>query len=150
MAKLLLDENLSVKLTVELRDVLGDIRHVRDLGWQSGSDAALWEWARVHGYAIVSKDSDFWHRSVLFGHPPKVIWLRVGNGSTRVMADVLRGAAGAVEAFSCKRRKAVALCWVGGALHWKRPMCNLVWHWPRTKLTTCTRPLSACSAILRM
>jgi predicted nuclease of predicted toxin-antitoxin system len=99
VAKLLLDENLSVKLTVELRDVLGDIRHVRDLGLQSGSDAALWEWARVHGYAIVSKDSDFWHRSVLFGHPPEVIWLRVGNGSTRVMADVLRRAAGAVEAF---------------------------------------------------
>jgi predicted nuclease of predicted toxin-antitoxin system len=43
VAKLLLDENLPVKLTGELRDVLGDIRHVRDLGLQSGSDTALWE-----------------------------------------------------------------------------------------------------------
>lgn len=43
VAKQLLDENLPVKLTGELRDVLGDIRHVRDLGLQSGSDTALWE-----------------------------------------------------------------------------------------------------------
>jgi predicted nuclease of predicted toxin-antitoxin system len=99
VGKLLLDENLSVKLTGELRDVFPDIRHVREVGLKAGSDGALWEWAKGNGYAIVSKDSDFWHRSVLFGHPPKVIWLRVGNGSAGVMADVLRGAAVAVVAF---------------------------------------------------
>lgn len=111
VAKLLLDENLSVKLTVELRDVFPDIRHVRDLGLTAGSDGALWEWAKEHGYAIVSKDSDFWHRSVLFGYPPKVIWIRVGNGSTGMMADILRRAAGALEAFL---REAESGCFVLG------------------------------------
>ncbi len=115
VAKLLLDENLSVKLTVELRDVFPDIRHVRDIwlkgGLKAGSDGALWEWAKEHGYAIVSKDSDFWHRSVLFGYPPKVIWIRVGNGSTEMMADILRSAAGALEAFL---REAESGCFVLG------------------------------------
>jgi len=28
---------------------------------------------------IVSKDSDFQQRSLLYGPPPKVVWLRLGN-----------------------------------------------------------------------
>ena len=32
--------------------------------------------------AIVSKDSDFNARSSVFGAPPKVIWLALGNCST--------------------------------------------------------------------
>ena len=29
---------------------------------------------------IVSKDADFYQRSVTYGPPPKVVWLRIGNG----------------------------------------------------------------------
>jgi predicted nuclease of predicted toxin-antitoxin system len=29
--------------------------------------------------SILSKDSDFYQRSLLFGPPPKLIWLRIGN-----------------------------------------------------------------------
>jgi predicted nuclease of predicted toxin-antitoxin system len=43
------------------------------------SDEAIWDYARNHGFTIVSKDSDFYQRSVLYGHPPKLIWLRIGN-----------------------------------------------------------------------
>ena len=39
---------------------------------------------------IVSKDSDFYQRSLLFGHPPKVIWLRRGNCSTAAVEAILR------------------------------------------------------------
>jgi predicted nuclease of predicted toxin-antitoxin system len=49
--------------------------------------AAIWEHARNNGFAIVSKDGDFHHLSMLRGAPPRVIWLRVGNAST---ADILR------------------------------------------------------------
>lgn len=31
---------------------------------------------------VVSKDSDFRQLAFLFGPPPKVMWLRVGNAST--------------------------------------------------------------------
>lgn len=39
---------------------------------------------------IVSKDSDFHHRSLLFGFPPKVIWIRRGNCSVQEIETILR------------------------------------------------------------
>jgi predicted nuclease of predicted toxin-antitoxin system len=39
---------------------------------------------------IVSKDSDFEHRALLYGHPPKVVWLRLGNTPTATVAALLR------------------------------------------------------------
>ncbi len=41
-------------------------------------------------YVIVPKDSDFRQLAFLFGAPPKVVWLRVGNASTDVIASELR------------------------------------------------------------
>ena len=40
--------------------------------------------------AIVSKDSDFQQRALLKGHPPKVVWVRLGNCTTAAVADLLR------------------------------------------------------------
>ena len=48
---------------------------------------AIWDFARTHGFVIVTKDEDFQRLSVLFGAPPKVIWIRLGNCST---ADIIR------------------------------------------------------------
>ncbi len=42
-------------------------------------DKTIWEYARDHDFTIVSKDFDFYQRSVLHGHPPKLVWLRIGN-----------------------------------------------------------------------
>ena len=44
----------------------------------------------LRGFAIASKDSDFQQRAVLRGHPPKVVWVRLGNCSTEDVADLLR------------------------------------------------------------
>jgi len=52
-----------------------------------------------HRYCIVSKDSDFHQRSFLLGHPPKVIWLRLGNCSTVQLAAALQGNVKLVEEF---------------------------------------------------
>ena len=38
-------------------------------------------------FAIVSKDSDFREGSFAEGHPPKVIWLAVGNAGTAEITD---------------------------------------------------------------
>ena len=53
-------------------------------------DGILWEWAKEHGFTIVSKDTDFYQRAIVFGHPPKFIWLRVGNCPTSLIANLLR------------------------------------------------------------
>jgi predicted nuclease of predicted toxin-antitoxin system len=62
-------------------------------------DSAVWEYARKHGFAIVSKDSDFAERSVLESGPPKVIWIRLGNCSTSQIEAQLRSAREIVRTF---------------------------------------------------
>src|SRR5258708_19670907 len=79
---LLVDENLAARLVPELADLYPDCIHVRDRGLAGGSDRAIWQYARDHGLVIVSKDEDFQRLSVLYGAPPKVIWIRLGNCST--------------------------------------------------------------------
>jgi predicted nuclease of predicted toxin-antitoxin system len=64
--------------------------HVRDLGLIGASDIDVWQAAVEGGFVLVSKDIDFFQRSSLFGAPPKVIWLRVGNGPSTSVAALLR------------------------------------------------------------
>jgi predicted nuclease of predicted toxin-antitoxin system len=61
--------------------------HLGDRSLASGSDRAIWQHARDHGLIIVTTDEDFQRLSVLYGPPPKVIWIRFGNCST---ADIVR------------------------------------------------------------
>ena len=88
--KLLLDQNLSPTLKTLLSDAFETLEHVRDVGMESASDAELWRHAAATGFTIVSKDADFRQLSFLRGHPPKVVWLRVGNSSTREIAAILK------------------------------------------------------------
>jgi predicted nuclease of predicted toxin-antitoxin system len=97
--KLLFDQNLSPRLSRSLADIYPDSVHVRDLGLSEATDTAVWAHAQQHSFVIVSKDSDFQQRSLLLGHPPKVIWLRVGNGPTRIIEDLLRKRCAAIRAF---------------------------------------------------
>ena len=53
-------------------------------------DGIVWEYAKVHGLTIVSKDADFYERSMRLGAPPKVIWVRLGNCSTVAVEMLLR------------------------------------------------------------
>lgn len=90
--KLLLDENLAPCLAVALSGIYPGSVHLRDCDLRGSSDAMVWEYARENGLVIVSKDSDFSHRSSLFGSPPKVVWLRIGNCTTARADFVLRNA----------------------------------------------------------
>jgi predicted nuclease of predicted toxin-antitoxin system len=48
---------------------------------------------------IVSKDSDFHQRSFVFGFPPKVIWVQLGNCTTTEVEQVIRKDFDAIKAF---------------------------------------------------
>ena len=50
----------------------------------------VWNYAAEHGYIIVSKDADFHQRSLVWGAPPKVVWIRQGNCSVSETANLLR------------------------------------------------------------
>jgi predicted nuclease of predicted toxin-antitoxin system len=88
--KLLLDENLSDRIIHRIVDLYPDSEHVKTLGLINTDDAVIWEYAKTNGFVIVSKDSDFHQRSLLYGHPPKFIYLRVGNCPTSKITQILR------------------------------------------------------------
>jgi predicted nuclease of predicted toxin-antitoxin system len=88
--KLLFDENLSPQLVARLSDLFPSSLHVRTVGMQGANDPLIWTLAEENDYLIVSKDSDMHDLSLLRGAPPKVIWIRLGNCSTRQVEQLLR------------------------------------------------------------
>ena len=88
--KLLFDENLSFRLVAALADIYPDSSHVREVGLLGGDDLHVWNYAAQHGYLLASKDTDFYERSLVFGSPPKVIWLRTGNSTVAETITLLR------------------------------------------------------------
>ena len=88
--KLLLDHNVSHKLCARLSDLYPESSHTRFLHFERAADPEIWFHARTHGYMVVTKDKDIAEFAVLKGAPPKVVWLRIGNCSTRAVEAVLR------------------------------------------------------------
>lgn len=88
--KLLFDQNLSHRIVSRLSAEYPFSQHVRDVGLVDAADPVIWQYAKQHGFVIVSKDIDFQQRALLLGHPPKIVWLRVGNASTTVVEELLR------------------------------------------------------------
>jgi predicted nuclease of predicted toxin-antitoxin system len=97
--KLLFDQNLSPRLPMLLSELYPDSVHVRNVGLRDSDDAIIWVYAKENSFTIVSKDSDFQQRSLLYGSPPKFIWLRVGNCPVKTIEDLLRQHVLAIHAF---------------------------------------------------
>ena len=97
--KLLFDQNLSPWLCRILADRFPGAIHVREAGLIEATDATIWRYAAQHGLAIVTKDADFRQRSFLEGHPPKIVWVRLGNCSTKAVETLLRSRSREIEEF---------------------------------------------------
>lgn len=97
--KLLFDENLSPKLSNRLADIFPNSLHVRDVDMKSTVDPIVWDYAKSNDLIIVSKDSDMHDLSLVFGSPPKVIWIRLGNCSTSQVEQLLRREFDAITLF---------------------------------------------------
>jgi len=88
--KLLFDHNLSHKLIGRLADLFPDAAHVRNVNLYEADDRTVWEYSRANGCAVVSKDEDFHQLSFLYGAPPKVVWVHLGNCTTADIDQALR------------------------------------------------------------
>src|SRR5260370_3391040 len=97
---LLFDQNLSRRLVALLAVEGPGAEHVEGAGLLGADDLTVWNYASGRGLMVVSKDSDFRHLALLRGPPPKVVWLRVGNGPTAAVATLLRARAADVQAFA--------------------------------------------------
>lgn len=105
--KLLLDENLSPKLAARLQAQFPGSSQVELLGLKGQPDEVVWEYARLHGFIIVSKDNDFRQKAFLFGPPPKVIWLSIGNAGTGLIEALLKRNSERIRQFNNQAEEAL-------------------------------------------
>ena len=88
--KLLFDQNISHRLLIHIQDILPESKQVRELGLENYSDKQIWEYAKENDYIIVTFDADFYDFSLVWGHPPKIIWIRTYNQTTKNVEEILR------------------------------------------------------------
>jgi predicted nuclease of predicted toxin-antitoxin system len=88
--KLLFDHNLSPRLVLSLADLYPNSQHVFPLQMDQDDDYLIWDYAVQNDYVIVTRDSDYNDLSLVRGFPPKVIWIRRGNCSTKEIETILR------------------------------------------------------------
>jgi predicted nuclease of predicted toxin-antitoxin system len=84
------DHYLSYKLVGRLADLFPNSEHVRHVNLHEADDRTVWEYTRVNGFAMVSKDEHFHQLSFLYGAPPKLGWVRLGNCTTTDIEHALR------------------------------------------------------------
>ena len=88
--KLLFDQNISHRLVAQVKDILPDSKQVRDLGIENYSDIQIWEYAKTHDYVILTFDADFYNFSLVWGQPPKIVWVRSQNQTSKNIEFLLR------------------------------------------------------------
>ena len=88
--KLLFDQNLSPRLVALLGNLYPDSSHVFLLHLHEKDDLTIWNYAKEHGYILVTKDADFNDLSLILGQPPKVIWVQRRNCKTTDIQALLR------------------------------------------------------------
>lgn len=87
--KLLFDQNISYRIEKGLSDIFNESKHISNLGLLDKDDIEIWEFAKKENYSIVTFDSDFYDLSILKGIPPKIVWIRRGNLTTKEIIKVL-------------------------------------------------------------
>jgi predicted nuclease of predicted toxin-antitoxin system len=112
--RLLLDQNLSRVLVRRLAGEYPESVHVAEIGLDTATDREIWEYAGEHGYVVVSKDSDFRQLALLYGPPPHVVWLRVGNVPTHVIETLLRRSVERLEDFGGSGEESLLVLSLGG------------------------------------
>lgn len=77
--RLLFDQNVSFRVVKQLKPSFPEAIGVREAGLYNADDFQIWEYAKEHGYTIVTFDRDIPDIGSVRGFPPKIIWLRTGN-----------------------------------------------------------------------
>jgi predicted nuclease of predicted toxin-antitoxin system len=87
--KFLVDANLPPGLADWLRANQCEAVHISDLLGLTSDDRAVFDFAREHGYIIVTKDEDFAALTTLTAGPAPVVWLRLGNATNDCLRNWL-------------------------------------------------------------
>lgn len=72
---------------------------MRLVGLDTADDRTVWQYAKDNGFAIVTQDSDFHELAMLYGAPPKIVWLKSGNQPRQYVKNVLLKSKERIRAF---------------------------------------------------
>jgi predicted nuclease of predicted toxin-antitoxin system len=95
----LFDQNISYRVAARLQSEYPGCGQVREWGLENGSDLEIWDFASRNDCSIVTFDADLHDLVTLYGHPPTVIWLRIGNTSTDNLITLLPKHSATIKAF---------------------------------------------------
>ncbi|MDR0831188.1 MAG: DUF5615 family PIN-like protein [Prevotellaceae bacterium] len=87
--RLLFDQNISFRIVSHLPQSFAECKQVRHIGLQDKADMEIWQYARENDFTVVTFDADFYDITLVKGIPPKIIWLRTGNLTTKEIAELL-------------------------------------------------------------
>lgn len=88
--KLLLDANISWRLSTKLKLHFEDCLHVDFISLPTpAKDIDIWNYALVQHLIIVTNDEDYLDFSNFKGFPPKIILLKTGNQSNVFIESLL-------------------------------------------------------------
>jgi predicted nuclease of predicted toxin-antitoxin system len=87
--KLLFDQNISHRILKYLPADFAGSSSVKTETLINATDHRIWDFAQMNDFIIVTQDSDFNDLNLLYGSPPKLIRIRLGNLKTRVLANIL-------------------------------------------------------------
>jgi predicted nuclease of predicted toxin-antitoxin system len=96
---IIIDNNLSHKLRYTVFSQYSEVYHVKELDFEAKEDSVIWTFAALKRGVILTKDADFYHMSNLYGSPPKVIWIRMGNATTQSIAQLLKSKSSEISNF---------------------------------------------------
>ena len=95
--KLLLDENISRRVVPFIQDLYPESTQVALVGLENTGDKLIRQYAIDNDFLIVTKDADYYDMTVLYGQPPKLIWLKMGNQSKAATIKTLQDSYHAIE-----------------------------------------------------
>ena len=83
----LIDNQLPAGLAAHIQSQGLDAKHVSAVGLESATDQHIWDYAKVHDCAVVTKDEDFLFLSSTDPSGPVVVWVRLGNCRNKVLFE---------------------------------------------------------------
>jgi predicted nuclease of predicted toxin-antitoxin system len=87
--KFLVDAQLPPVLAKFIRENGFEALHVTEIDLARGDDSQIWNYARLNGYSILTKDQDFLDRWILSQEKVPVVLIRVGNCTNRALKQWL-------------------------------------------------------------
>ena len=65
--KLLFDQNIFFRIVSRIIQEFTDSKHVSDVGLAGAEDPEVWQFAKNHGFVIVTFDSDYYDIALIHG-----------------------------------------------------------------------------------